>query len=182
MVEVSHGGLLRMLNVRMKVGAAALRVVDNTCVAPTSVRKSLSLEEAVPPLACQEGGQMIEGQGSKIGDPGWKIEDRGWRTGEEWRIVDQEWMIGVCGWSPAVSHLHGFETGRQPRMRKTQPLSMKPTKGRWCAAAEVKSPKSCLKKGILRRFVQGEGAALPSPPGAVVRWTLMVIPLTLWLD
>ena len=75
---------------------------------------------------------MIEG-------PGWKIEDRGWRIGQGWRIVDRGWRIGVCGWSPAVSHLHGFGTDRQPRMRKTRPHSTKPMKGRWCAAEEVKN-------------------------------------------
>ena len=90
---------------------------------------------------------MIEGPGSKIGDPGWKIEDRGWRIGQGWRIVDRGWRIEVCGWSPAVSHLHGFGTDRQPRMRKTRPHSTKPTNGRWCVAGEVKiSNKSCSKK------------------------------------
>ena len=35
-----HGGLLRMLNVRMKVGEAASRVEDSICAAPTLVRKN----------------------------------------------------------------------------------------------------------------------------------------------
>ena len=113
-------------------------------------------------------------RGSRVEDRGSRMEDRGSRMEDRARMEDRGLRMESSRFSP-------------PRVqnRSTTPDEEDSTSFHETYEREMvrrRRGKNIPTNPALKNLVQEEGGALPSRPGAVVRWTLMVIPPILWRD